>query len=980
MEIMVLGNVRFLELVFDGIVAITGDGNYWRAIQVALGLGVLVTVSAGIFTGGRSINFGGLIGTFLLILVGFSVTTTVVLTSARNPTDVRVVANVPMAVAGPATIISNFGYWMTDWMATAFGRPHRVTVEGFRHSFETLKLVRFSTRDHLTLAPLDGHKSGSFYQTATNYLDLCVFNRLNRRAITINDVLNQNNWRVAIAYPNDASEDRFQILMGPMAGSNVRCAEAWNVLMPGGLGTMEQEIDAFIDRIFDTKLPAVFQNGALAPPTATDVQTRIENSMADIGVVGVSARDLVGAMLLVGLFDAAHIANSLAYMDFQWAQMVRDGIRQRNAQWSAESSLFVKIIDPMITFMEGFAYGTIPMVAILVALGTFGFGFIVRYMLMLLWLQTWLPGLAIIDLYLSVTMDEELTAVQAVGGTGVGSLAGVLLLETKLATAIAWGEHMAAVIPFLTAGFVWGGAVAATSLASQVSRGDFINEKRMIPDRTNAPEVFQRAPERVFDEHGGMRKPGAEPPKVQFSSTNAETVRLAETASQEASIRLQNALRNAHSEGFSFATEFRQTHSTRQGLSYQESETAKFLQNQTNAISDRLGASIREGDAVTIGAKLDMVQALSLGGKPGMAAAIAADRLGIGGGANWQQTTQGQALLDMAHTLHNQIQNDRGFSQGLSEALSRDVQQSHSSGGAHTLSDQTVREVAEARSQAMNASRFAEWASQNQNSMGTTMSIPVNAIAQAMIRHGDMFEYRMAAQETGNQGHITRLAAMLEAQQGYDPHTAWASAFVLHMSDSQLRMGPVEGDPATVQKWAHRAISAYLPHAAPSGPDPDQAEALRSAAPPPDMSVAAPSGGSPTGRARDLHDGQRPVVEAAANQTRDDIDMRGQGVGQFTEQRYNDAREKLQRPEALDQAAETIANPSNLRPGSHAARAIASVAVPDSAHLPREPAGGTASSDEAKPQEPLTLIIPLTGEDPPNPNFWPDSPRLPPDR
>jgi conjugal transfer mating pair stabilization protein TraG len=98
----------------------------------------------------------------------------------------------------------------------------------------------------------------------------------------------------------------------------------------------------------------------------------------------------------------------------QWelAATTEQAAQQRNAQWAAEQTLFTRIVRPMMTFFEGLIFAITPLMAFTIALGPAGIAMTGKYLLFGLWIQLWMPIMAIINLYLHMTIAGDLDALQ----------------------------------------------------------------------------------------------------------------------------------------------------------------------------------------------------------------------------------------------------------------------------------------------------------------------------------------------------------------------------------------------------------------------------------------------------------------------------------------------------------------------------------------------------------------------------------------
>ncbi len=96
-------------------------------------------------------------------------------------------------------------------------------------------------------------------------------------------------------------------------------------------------------------------------------------------------------------------------MNDPYAQiMLTQAESQRNTQYAAEQSLFVKSIQPLMTLVEGFAYAITPIAAFVMVLGSKGLLLVGKYLQMLIWVQLWLPIMSVINLFIYIMGQQAL--------------------------------------------------------------------------------------------------------------------------------------------------------------------------------------------------------------------------------------------------------------------------------------------------------------------------------------------------------------------------------------------------------------------------------------------------------------------------------------------------------------------------------------------------------------------------------------------
>src|SRR5690625_3082718 len=99
------GDAAFLEQIFISIAMVTGSGSFLRGASIAMLLGVLIMFFQSIVRGAQEFNLGSIFMGWILFMIMF-VPTTTVLIEDKVSGSTRVVANVPFGVAASGGIRS----------------------------------------------------------------------------------------------------------------------------------------------------------------------------------------------------------------------------------------------------------------------------------------------------------------------------------------------------------------------------------------------------------------------------------------------------------------------------------------------------------------------------------------------------------------------------------------------------------------------------------------------------------------------------------------------------------------------------------------------------------------------------------------------------------------------------------------------------------------------------------------------------------
>ena len=97
----------------------------------------------------------------------------------------------------------------------------------------------------------------------------------------------------------------------------------------------------------------------------------------------------------------------------QAAIMTQQAILQRNTQWAGEQHLFLSSMRAMMAYIEGFVFAVTPLMGLLVCVGLFGVRLAFKYLMLLLWIQLWMPVLAINNLYITLVSQGAMAALSA---------------------------------------------------------------------------------------------------------------------------------------------------------------------------------------------------------------------------------------------------------------------------------------------------------------------------------------------------------------------------------------------------------------------------------------------------------------------------------------------------------------------------------------------------------------------------------------
>ncbi len=229
-----------------------------------------------------------------------------------------------------------------------------------------------------------------------NYVADCTLYAVDIGQRSIDDVLRDPGWDTALR--SDLNVPTTELLLGgdPQL---LPCDAAWTVLS-------EYTAVEFAPALV-SNLQAQMR---LAAPG--DVTNKVQFALDAIAGAGVDAQNYMVMAAMVGFLEKGIVQTHEDIGQWALAATTEQAAQQRNAQWAAEQTLFTRIVRPMMTFFEGLIFAITPLMAFTIALGPAGIAMTGKYLLFALWIQLWMPIMAIINLYLHMAIAGDLDALQ----------------------------------------------------------------------------------------------------------------------------------------------------------------------------------------------------------------------------------------------------------------------------------------------------------------------------------------------------------------------------------------------------------------------------------------------------------------------------------------------------------------------------------------------------------------------------------------
>lgn len=497
-EIYSIGDGQFLERVLQGLAMMAEHGTLTAVGAIGLTLGLIATSLRGVLSGGREFPLLGSFVGLVLFMALFLPKVRVQIDDlnavpGQKQLQTRVVDHVPFGAAAAGALISKIGVALTEVLETAFSTVDgaRITAGGFGHTLDLLA----SGRQLIAGKLRRDEPYAGFERNLGRYLRDCTLTGIHRGTTALDDLLNRPPW-VAVEYPSAWAST--QQLRADGSARDLTCDDAFRALGEDWPAARTALFAAFDRGIGATRDGAAHYDAQLRASLANVMPAAAEASS-----------DYLVASAIAAEFDSALAGSPLNSQASANAILISQAMAQRQTQWAAEENLFLKVMRPTMAFFEAVVYAVVPFMAFLIGFGSQGLALVARYLTLTLWVQLWLPVLAIVNLYQNTQVEHYVAALQL--GAGSGGAIGLgewIGLMNAAADWLATGATLAAATPAITLSLIYGGAVTATALAGRLGGGDFVNEKVASPDLAGPAPMLSMASMKEWNPQTGITTTG----------------------------------------------------------------------------------------------------------------------------------------------------------------------------------------------------------------------------------------------------------------------------------------------------------------------------------------------------------------------------------------------------------------------------------------------------------------------------------------
>jgi hypothetical protein len=583
-DIWCIGDINYFVSVLNALAMLNSSGLLIDLVKVGAGLGILLffvevlyRYSAG---GGGGLPWGRFVLIFILYGFAFGSTTTVHVNDTYTLKS-QDVDNVPYGVAVAGSFLSKIAHEITVTLEQAFSLPH-MTENGFAGTLQTL------TKGSKFINGLDALSGGKISKTLVEYCNKCTSTGINKGELDINAIkLAPDTWS-AMKWTSDIYYAITWLPSDPAQGTLRSCTEAWGQIDNYLRGPLWTDMNKF--------LQAQICNDGVG--TCDPVMT-MQGALDSLTTMEQDARNYMLAAVLLPVFEQGQVEFNSFMGKPEMAVIVGQAREQRNAQWEAEGSLFMNIARPMMAFFEGFLYALAPFMALLLGLGQFGL--LAKYFMMFVWIQLWMPIMAILNHYTQVVAQQKLSVVIN-SDIPLTSIQGHLMGSSAINDWLATAGVLVASTPAISLALLFGGAITMTHLAGRLQARDHIQEDAIrppamqstpmlaIPSYMTAPNLTEASGHKTGAE--GMLGTISQSDSVR--SLEASTRQEVESATQTFGEKLAQGY-GAMQSGSSAMTS---GVSSTNGTSSMMSQSEGFLRGYSERLASRVGHDVSHSQRV----------------------------------------------------------------------------------------------------------------------------------------------------------------------------------------------------------------------------------------------------------------------------------------------------------------------------------------------------------------------------------------------
>jgi len=505
-----VGDVSFIHSVLRAISMIMygGGGVIQGAYRLAALLGIIWLIVRGIFCK-EGINIGS--GLFVIIFyMCFFVPQSTLHIEDLQTKKFYVMDKIPLGVSVTLSVTSKIGKYLSEAYETVFTEASEdsaactigsMECNGYLGTLDMLLYSRSNLQNAAAYIAINKALCGSslnyedcnIEMSLTNYVRDCTMQKVispsENFALQNVKSFKGDNTKYDLFY--DSERTRVNVYLGRLGKGSMTCKKAGLQIEQAFLNS---RVKSTIYWLATHKKNMTPHDGGMVNDGGTGVDNGMPEGNYDYAAMEGNFQSMITGLdpqmgdsytylknVMIQPLMENGLRNGFIDQNIAAGQIALDNAKaQRDIQLAAESSMFASMIRPLTTFFEGFVLAITPLMPFLLLLSLNTFGLVMKYLLVLFWIQLWAPALAICNMYIQNIAREDIA--MSVAGGDLTSMVGITRSAAVVQHWLGVGGMMAASVPILTLFILTGSVYAFTNLAASIKGGDHFDEKTIQPD------------------------------------------------------------------------------------------------------------------------------------------------------------------------------------------------------------------------------------------------------------------------------------------------------------------------------------------------------------------------------------------------------------------------------------------------------------------------------------------------------------------
>lgn len=625
-NIVSFGDVVTLQTVFNAVGAISANSTYKAAAAAVALLVFVIAMLSSVSDGKQELPIPRLLAAFFIYVAGFNTLGTVGIENRYDGTTTTI-DNIPIAIAVPASLISNIGLVLAELTETAFGSTNpqeRVTERGYLSPLKALAAYRDIAYKSCPAGDGNSVLSGyRFCPSFHNYMRDCAMVKAKRDGLT--RTMKEGDFFTNIQF-NSSSFATFLVRSSGVIEEQ-SCRDAYSKIITminsGDFGTMYAHF-----------------NERMGVRTGEDVESVTSDVLASIGADAAMNRNLMKTMMASKLAEEGELSFYYKNNASDYAENLQSSVEQRNYGWIIQGEMWVQIVNKFIAIMECLLYALTPFIGLMALCGSVGSKTLLLFLQMLAVIQL-IPMLLVVAQ--SVVMGQMARAVTEIGlQYETGSIEWIQAIFEQAKDLLGLGGMIAAtIVPAMAMSLVTGSGMAMMgAMKGAAATAKDTDATPEISKQGGAIEDWGSLNSGTRDAYGNTMTQSAESRvgNISRNLANSSSVSDAQTRMQTTQANYQQAVENAltNSNGNAFSTN--EILKAGQSINSGSSTMQNFAEKHLTSIADSYGLQGQE--------KNDFIQAMSAGlqlvGTGGKTAEQFAESLSSNVAKAYQDATSGE--------------------------------------------------------------------------------------------------------------------------------------------------------------------------------------------------------------------------------------------------------------------------------------------------------------------------------------------------